>query len=1358
MKKPLLFILATILFSHLAQAQNVGVGTASPGTKLDINGAITLREGSVLIGTGATSGTILDGYSQILVTGSPGGAFTLSGPSTPANAGQKLVIYNNTTGGYAGTFTAAGTSIPNGTAVEFIYSTGNWVATSPTSGSGSYIQNQTSSDQTAGFRINGNGLFNGGKVGIGTTLPLSLLTISTPTITLSNANTYPLGIQKSGNTDFTIGSDGSIATYMQSWNNRPLLINSQGNSVGIGMTTAPVSKLDVSGGVTIGSAYSGTNPAPSDGAIIQGQVGIGTTSPNASAILDISSTTKGFLPPRMTTAQELAIVSPANGLLVFNSSTKCLDMYSSSTSTWESVYCSCPALPTLSAISGLSQVCYTSNNTYTVPSIQGASNYAWSVTGSPTITGNGTNTISFTPGAALTSYVVSVTATNACGSSPQSTSTTVNEFTGAPGTPAWSGTAPAAAVCTGASSVGYTITSGIGVNGTSAQTYTWTFTATGAGTTATIVSTGQTIAVGSPVTITGASPLSYALNYGSTSGGSITVSVVGNNLCGTSSTPLSQTVSIAAQPSLTAVTPAAQVVCASASIGPASISTTNSGGTGTITYQWFTSASAGVNTGGTTLGSTNGANTTTYTRPATVTTGTTYFYMTMTATGAGCTAYTTPVNNASIQVTAQPSLTAPANGGQTVCTTGQIGTALTATPAGGTGVGTVYQWYSAGAATPASGGTSLGAGAQTLSYTPAAASSAGTTYFYLTFSTTGLGCVTATSLTNNASVITVAQPTIANPTAINECIGSTTAFTAAGSNGAGTGTYTWYTNGSSNSNSGGTGASGATNSSSYTPSSASAGTTYYYATYGTSGAGCTTSAPTLATSVVINAPPTLTTTPLTAAAVCYYIGGALTTSATYAATTNSPNQYNINWTGFANQGTTSFAFASGGGSLNTITVPASTAAGTYTGNLIITNTTTTCSTTYTNGISVTVNAALAGGAISGYTTVGSKQQSVIYTTTSGQSGYVWSSSGGTLASALANGANTTTASWPLTNSYGGNGGAYNTTVSVAYNTASCTYTSSLGITVGGNYTTTVANASGSPVVWPSSTTGWGVTTYFAQLWGGGGGGGDYGNGGGGGYVEGTITAPVGQTFNTWVGGGGGAGVSAAAGGIGYGTGGASGVMTAGNPAGAGGGATAIGVTASVLAVAGGGGGGGSVTNSTTSKYGQGGGGGNAAAGGGGLDSYSGNSGNSGSNSAGGRTSSAGAGAAGYFSTCGCTTGVAASGHNGGSGNTTSVTYAGGGGGGGFYGGGGGSGNSATGNSLGGGGGGSSLFASYNSGGITFTNGANTIAGLTSGAATLPNSYINPGYTGTNWNSSAGQGGNYSVVGVAGINGLIYIGY
>lgn len=50
---------------------------------------------------------------------------------------------------------------------------------------------------------------------------------------------------------------------------------------------------------------------------LRSQVGIGTNSPNASAKLDVSSTTKGFLPPRMTLEQRLAITSPAQGLMIY---------------------------------------------------------------------------------------------------------------------------------------------------------------------------------------------------------------------------------------------------------------------------------------------------------------------------------------------------------------------------------------------------------------------------------------------------------------------------------------------------------------------------------------------------------------------------------------------------------------------------------------------------------------------------------------------------------------------------------------------------------------------------------------------------------------------------------------------------------------------------------------------------------------------------------------------------------------------------------------------------------------------------------------------------------------------------------
>lgn len=47
------------------------------------------------------------------------------------------------------------------------------------------------------------------------------------------------------------------------------------------------------------------------------QVGVGTSTPHASAALELSATDKGFLPPRMTAAQRMAIGTPATGLMVY---------------------------------------------------------------------------------------------------------------------------------------------------------------------------------------------------------------------------------------------------------------------------------------------------------------------------------------------------------------------------------------------------------------------------------------------------------------------------------------------------------------------------------------------------------------------------------------------------------------------------------------------------------------------------------------------------------------------------------------------------------------------------------------------------------------------------------------------------------------------------------------------------------------------------------------------------------------------------------------------------------------------------------------------------------------------------------
>ena len=71
--------------------------------------------------------------------------------------------------------------------------------------------------------------------------------------------------------------------------------------------------------------------------ISQAQVGIGTNSPNASAKLDVSSTSKGLLPPRMTTVQRNAISSPATGLQIYNTNNKAIETFNSGTNEWFTV-------------------------------------------------------------------------------------------------------------------------------------------------------------------------------------------------------------------------------------------------------------------------------------------------------------------------------------------------------------------------------------------------------------------------------------------------------------------------------------------------------------------------------------------------------------------------------------------------------------------------------------------------------------------------------------------------------------------------------------------------------------------------------------------------------------------------------------------------------------------------------------------------------------------------------------------------------------------------------------------------------------------------------------------------------------
>lgn len=89
------------------------------------------------------------------------------------------------------------------------------------------------------------------------------------------------------------------------------------NSVAIG-NLASFSSINT---IVLGSV-NGVNTAGVTQAVITGGVGV-----NPTAQLQVDSTNKGFLPPRMTTTQRNAIVSPAEGLVIHNTTTRQLNIF-----------------------------------------------------------------------------------------------------------------------------------------------------------------------------------------------------------------------------------------------------------------------------------------------------------------------------------------------------------------------------------------------------------------------------------------------------------------------------------------------------------------------------------------------------------------------------------------------------------------------------------------------------------------------------------------------------------------------------------------------------------------------------------------------------------------------------------------------------------------------------------------------------------------------------------------------------------------------------------------------------------------------------------------------------------------------
>jgi len=116
-------------------------------------------------------------YGHVISDNGTYKALMIVGNNITGNSGRgrevKVWDYLNVQGGFnvTGRFYGVGTTdlVSNLNADLLDGQHGSYYAVA--SGSGNYIQNQTGADQSAGFRITGNGLFNGGNVGIGVTSP-----------------------------------------------------------------------------------------------------------------------------------------------------------------------------------------------------------------------------------------------------------------------------------------------------------------------------------------------------------------------------------------------------------------------------------------------------------------------------------------------------------------------------------------------------------------------------------------------------------------------------------------------------------------------------------------------------------------------------------------------------------------------------------------------------------------------------------------------------------------------------------------------------------------------------------------------------------------------------------------------------------------------------------------------------------------------------------------------------------------------------------------------------------------------------------------------------------------------------------
>ncbi len=308
----------------LLSGGKVGIGNTLPSTPLDVNGVITATGGNSTLwniayswGSHASAG-YLTSFSETDPFFATSPAFGITNTDI-SNWNTAYGWGNHASAGYLTSFSETDPQVGANTT--------------------NYLPRWSGSELVAGS------VFDNGNVGIGTNIPFTKLQIGnkvfddngfsydanslyvvnqTPTseTTLNDPQTILILARQGTNGEaYGAAATFNLARYENAtFNSRTRLDISLAHTT-FDANTNPVMTLLSEGNVGVGTTTPETD-LQVNGIISTNRQGVGTTTPDASAILELKSTTQGFLLPRLRSIQINAIPNPADGLVVYNTTTK----------------------------------------------------------------------------------------------------------------------------------------------------------------------------------------------------------------------------------------------------------------------------------------------------------------------------------------------------------------------------------------------------------------------------------------------------------------------------------------------------------------------------------------------------------------------------------------------------------------------------------------------------------------------------------------------------------------------------------------------------------------------------------------------------------------------------------------------------------------------------------------------------------------------------------------------------------------------------------------------------------------------------------------------------------------------------